>query len=142
MTDPLLINQPQDLQITTDADIALANAAKKKGITFFAEGKELLVISAAGFWVRGTRVEQGGGEALAVYTCLKSFLALNGLVGPSGYSEDNPSDLIALKESLAVTGHRHNSYSPLSLDALAAIEDLERKLKATEQKLQAYLPLY
>lgn len=43
-------------------------------ITCLAGGSEMLRIGPDGFWVRGVRVEQGPGEAEAVYQAMKEFL--------------------------------------------------------------------
>jgi hypothetical protein len=44
-------------------------------ITCFAGGDEMLRIGPDGFWVRGVKVAQDEGEAMAVYNAIKEWLA-------------------------------------------------------------------
>lgn len=43
-------------------------------IVFNAADNEMLKVTQDGFWVRGVRVEQGPGEAEAVYAAFKEFM--------------------------------------------------------------------
>ena len=43
-------------------------------ITCMAGGEEMLKVSDKGFWVRGVKVEQGEGEAQAVYEGFKAWM--------------------------------------------------------------------
>jgi hypothetical protein len=51
-------------------------------ITCLAGGEEMLRVSPDGFWVRGIKVEQGSGEAEAVYKAMKEFLTWTQLTRP------------------------------------------------------------
>lgn len=43
-------------------------------ITCLAGGEEMLRVGPDGFWVRGIKVEQGPGEAQAVYNAFKEWM--------------------------------------------------------------------
>jgi hypothetical protein len=43
-------------------------------ITCLAGGEEMLKVGPDGFWVRGVKVEQGPGEAQAVYRAFKEWM--------------------------------------------------------------------
>ena len=47
---------------------------KENTITCMAGGAEMLRVGPDGFWVRGVRVEQGEGEAQAVYAAFKQWM--------------------------------------------------------------------
>lgn len=51
-------------------------------ITCMAGGSEMLRVGPDGFWVRGVKVEQGPGEAEAVYKAFKEFLTWSQLTRP------------------------------------------------------------
>jgi hypothetical protein len=51
-------------------------------IACLAGGEEVLRIGPEGFWVRGIKVEQGPGEAEAVYKAMKEFLTWTQLTRP------------------------------------------------------------
>lgn len=54
---------------------------RPSNITCFAGGEEMLKIGPDGFWVRGVKVEQDAGEALAVYNAFKQWMAWTRLEG-------------------------------------------------------------
>lgn len=67
-----------NLYAPSAASMSIAPEAFESNVTFVAQSVEMLRITRDGFFVRGVKVEQGEGEAQAVYEAFMTWMHAQG----------------------------------------------------------------
>ena len=70
-----------DMDSPTDIEILGSNDTDPNTIKLYAHGDEMIRIAEDGFYVRGVKIPQDDGEALAVYNAFKQWMAWASLEG-------------------------------------------------------------